>query len=259
MDFGDLIRNMSPIIAIFVILYMAFSIMGISADNIYYAIAICVGYIAFSSILAYLLFKVNPLEPIEPRGRARDRNILSLAGMITPILLFMTVNIPELFNFAIIYFAFVVYSLVNVNAGNTFPLKFKLDRKTVLSMMIPLLAFPFLLLYQIRGSVVLMSSSIVKDPTIAILAVGIIAPISEEIFFRGVELFHFSKGKSIILASILSALLFSVFHALVYQSNMFAFFYLFMLGYGMSLAVLIAENLLPAVVVHLMNNILATV
>lgn len=81
-----------------------------------------------------------------------------------------------------------------------------------------------------------------------LFAMGIFAPISEELLFRGVILQGLEKkGKT--KAAILSALMFMIMHLSLHQT-----IYQFVLGIIMALIVLYTESIFASIFVHFVNN-----
>ena len=88
----------------------------------------------------------------------------------------------------------------------------------------------------------------------AILTVGIIAPIAEEVLFRGVVYNTLSKKVSIKWTIIIQAILFGVFHGNIVQ-GIYATFIGLVYGY----VTYKTKSLWPAIIMHIVNNTVATV
>lgn len=81
--------------------------------------------------------------------------------------------------------------------------------------------------------------------------IALIGPISEEITFRGFFLsIHLGKTQSIITMT-LSSLIFSIMHFDVSR-----IFYLFFIGFALSLIFYYTQNLLYSIIVHILNNLI---
>ncbi len=80
----------------------------------------------------------------------------------------------------------------------------------------------------------------------------IIAPISEEFFFRGYAFYAFNKKYGLWIAVFVSALVFSAIH-----SNIYALLPIFVAGIGLALAFHKTGSLVPPMVAHAVNNFIA--
>jgi len=80
----------------------------------------------------------------------------------------------------------------------------------------------------------------------------IIAPISEEFFFRGYAFYAFTKKYGLWIAVFVSALIFSAIH-----TNIYALLPIFVAGVGLALAFHKTGSLVPPMVAHAVNNFLA--
>jgi len=80
----------------------------------------------------------------------------------------------------------------------------------------------------------------------------IIAPISEEFFFRGYAFYAFNKKYGLWIALFVSALGFSAIH-----TNIYALLPIFVAGVGLALAFYKTGSLVPPMVAHAVNNFLA--
>lgn len=89
---------------------------------------------------------------------------------------------------------------------------------------------------------------------ISILTVGIIAPFTEEFIFRGVIFNTLNKNISILWTIIIQAVFFGLFHGNLIQST-----YATLLGLVFGYITYKTESLWPAVVMHMINNTIATI
>lgn len=83
---------------------------------------------------------------------------------------------------------------------------------------------------------------------ILLLTTGILAPISEELVFRGV-IFSGLREKNNKTAVLISSLMFMLVHMSLHQT-----FYQFLLGIILALIVLYTDNIISAIIVHFVNN-----
>ena len=89
---------------------------------------------------------------------------------------------------------------------------------------------------------------------ISIIAVGIVAPFAEEFLFRGVIYNTLSKKISIKWTIIIQAILFGVFHF-----NLVRGAYATLLGLVFGYITYKTKSLWPAIIVHMVNNLIATI
>lgn len=89
---------------------------------------------------------------------------------------------------------------------------------------------------------------------ISLLTVGIVAPFTEEFIFRGVIFKTLNKNISILWTIIIQALFFGLFHGNLIQGT-----YATLLGLVFGYITYKTRSLLPAVVMHMTNNIIATI
>jgi hypothetical protein len=82
-----------------------------------------------------------------------------------------------------------------------------------------------------------------------ILVAVLIAPFVEELFFRGIMLHRFSAKWNINVAIILSSILFGILH--------FNFIGITMVGFVMCIVYLKTRSLIPTMIMHSLNNLLA--
>jgi membrane protease YdiL (CAAX protease family) len=80
----------------------------------------------------------------------------------------------------------------------------------------------------------------------------IIAPVSEEFFFRGYAFYAFNKRHGLFVGLFVSALGFSAIHG-----SIFALLPIFVAGVGLALAYHWTGSLVPAIVAHSVNNFIA--
>lgn len=89
---------------------------------------------------------------------------------------------------------------------------------------------------------------------LSIITVGIIAPFAEEFLFRGVIYNTLSKKISIRWTIIIQAILFGVFHF-----NLIQGVYATLLGLVFGYVTYKTKSLWPAVIMHILNNLIATI
>lgn len=89
---------------------------------------------------------------------------------------------------------------------------------------------------------------------IAIITVGIAAPLAEEFLFRGVIYNTLSKKISIKWTIIIQAILFGVFHGNLVQGT-----YATLLGLVFGYVTYKTKSLWPAIIMHMVNNSIATI
>lgn len=87
-----------------------------------------------------------------------------------------------------------------------------------------------------------------------ILIVGIIIPIMEELFFRGVIYTTLLKSFSILPSIFIQAILFGICHG-----NTIQFFYTTFLGLALGYLIYKSKSIFPAIFAHITNNILALI
>jgi uncharacterized protein len=87
------------------------------------------------------------------------------------------------------------------------------------------------------------------DPVIAVLATVVIAPIAEELFFRGVALNAWAREYGVRRAIVLSALLFALIHA-----SLAAFVPIFVLGLALAIIYRRSGNLASSIALHATFN-----
>ncbi|MCF0147759.1 MAG: CPBP family intramembrane metalloprotease [Clostridium sp.] len=90
--------------------------------------------------------------------------------------------------------------------------------------------------------------------TLSIITVGIVAPFAEEFLFRGVIYNTLSKKISVRWAIIIQAVLFGVFHFNLIQGA-----YATLLGLIFGYVTYKTKSLWPAVIMHMINNLIATI
>ncbi len=106
--------------------------------------------------------------------------------------------------------------------------------------------------YQIQESLADSFSSTGTAVIIGVLMVTMIAPIIEEVFFRGFIMRTISNKTGLLWGNILSALIFSSLHY-PWQS----FIPIFILGIIINSMVLRSNSIWPAIAFHMMNNAIA--
>jgi membrane protease YdiL (CAAX protease family) len=87
-----------------------------------------------------------------------------------------------------------------------------------------------------------------------LLASVVVAPISEEIFFRGFAFMGLLKGMSLIPAMLVSAAIFAIAH-----TDLGSLIPLFIIGVALAWARWRSDSLWPGVVIHTLNNLLALI
>lgn len=106
--------------------------------------------------------------------------------------------------------------------------------------------------YQIQESIVPHFGSDILSLVLATITVAIIAPILEEVFFRGFLLQTISNRTGIVWGSIISALIFAALH-----TPWGSFIPIFILGLIMNSLVIQARSIIPSIGFHIVNNLLA--
>lgn len=101
---------------------------------------------------------------------------------------------------------------------------------------------------------VIASSVPTSDPEIIIFLISIIiiGPVAEEILFRGVILKAF-RGLGDTFAAVMSGVFFGLYHGNFYQAP-----YTIMMGIMLGVLTIRAGSILPATVIHIINNFVAT-
>ncbi|MGL5354251.1 MAG: lysostaphin resistance A-like protein [Clostridium sp.] len=89
---------------------------------------------------------------------------------------------------------------------------------------------------------------------VSILVVGIVAPFAEELMFRGVIYKTLSKSMSITSVIVLQGVLFGVYHMNLVQ-GLYATFLGILFGY----VTYKTKSLWPAIIMHMVNNIVSTI
>lgn len=98
-----------------------------------------------------------------------------------------------------------------------------------------------------------LNNLVVNNPLIlTLISVGIIAPLYEEIVFRGSILKNLSGSMPVTLAVILQAILFSAYHMNILQA-----FPTLSLGLLTGFAVLYTNSIWSGIIIHIINNTLA--
>ncbi len=106
--------------------------------------------------------------------------------------------------------------------------------------------------YQIQEPILRFFGETNLDFLIAGLLIIIIAPILEELFFRGFLLGTLSNRVGIFYGSILSALIFALLHG-----QFKSIIPIFILGLIINYLVIKSKNLTPAIIFHILNNLIA--
>lgn len=136
----------------------------------------------------------------------------------------------------------------------------KIDKRVILPIIIMGLAVQFFLSYAleflpipeaIMNDYVEKSSSIVVGGSlfIRILAVAIVAPIVEEVFFRGIILSHFRKVMPLWLAVLLSSLMFGVMHGQILWIS-----YTAVMGLLFAAVALREKSIVTSIILHMAIN-----
>ncbi|AMB99844.1 hypothetical protein AWM75_07640 [Aerococcus urinaehominis] len=90
---------------------------------------------------------------------------------------------------------------------------------------------------------------------VALVVMCLVAPLAEELIFRGLMTHYLFKGKQTHLTAIVASLLFSSVHL---STNFLSFFLYFAMGYIMHRAYFQRMKLVDAMAVHALNNFFAT-
>jgi uncharacterized protein len=99
----------------------------------------------------------------------------------------------------------------------------------------------------------LISSIIGQSPTwLILLTIGIVAPIAEELLFRGLVFHMFNRHLNVKVALIIQALLFGAFHMNLVQG-----LYASVLGIVLGIAYLLTGSLWIPILMHIVNNSVA--
>ena len=99
----------------------------------------------------------------------------------------------------------------------------------------------------------LIASMIGQSPTwLVLLAVGIVAPIAEELLFRGLVFHMFNRHVNIKVALVIQGLLFGAFHMNLVQGV-----YASVLGIVLGIAYILTGNLWIPILMHVVNNTVA--
>jgi membrane protease YdiL (CAAX protease family) len=87
---------------------------------------------------------------------------------------------------------------------------------------------------------------------------GVLMAISEEHFFRGFITPYFVSRTSMALGLLLSSMIFATYHFAVYQVDLQALAYVLMAGALLGYMTIQTGRLTPAMLVHIVNNLLAS-
>ena len=86
---------------------------------------------------------------------------------------------------------------------------------------------------------------------------AILLAVSEEQFFRGFITPYLAQKMGVWLGSVMSGFVFTIYHFAVYGSNIDALSVVFLAGTCLSLVVLWSRRVSPAILAHIVNNLLA--
>ena len=89
---------------------------------------------------------------------------------------------------------------------------------------------------------------------LAIVSVGIVGPIVEEVIFRGLIFYYFQKRYSVKTAIIVQAILFGVIHLNLAQAS-----YAIIVGLFLGYAYVYTQSIWVPIIIHVVNNIVAMV
>ena len=89
---------------------------------------------------------------------------------------------------------------------------------------------------------------------LAIVSVGIVGPIVEEVIFRGLIFYYFQKRYSVKTAIIVQAILFGVIHLNLAQAS-----YAIIIGLFLGYAYVYTQSIWVPIIIHVVNNIVAMV
>jgi len=90
------------------------------------------------------------------------------------------------------------------------------------------------------------------NPFVNFISVAILAPIVEEVFFRGLIYTRLKAGMNMVVATILSAIMFGVMHG-----EIIWILYAFVVGIMLVWVFETTNSLLPCIVIHIANNSLS--
>lgn len=126
-----------------------------------------------------------------------------------------------------------------------------------------LLALSYMLVYDVTISILLADvplpeffyeffSQIFSHPLLAFLSICIIAPITEEVIYRGIFLQRMKAKYGAKKALVFSSILFGIIHLNILQG-----INAFIIGFLLGAAYLITKNLLVPIIIHAFNNFIA--
>lgn len=189
-----------------------------------------------------------------------EREILisnSVVGLIMFLSLWwVSVNVPEYFTQTVIYmFALIMYMLFCVT--RVLP-SYGFNTDNIIEQLIVgagasiLLALPVITyrLFDITVSIAILTVS-----PVTVFFIIVVAPIIEEMIFRGLMLPVISEFTgNVVLGVLFTAVIFAVFHYGVYGLSIINMLWLIILAIMLGFLTVYTESIVPAIILHMVNN-----
>lgn len=103
-----------------------------------------------------------------------------------------------------------------------------------------------------------LNSAFANNAFVTIIYVAILVPIVEEVFFRGMIITFLTNATHAIIAVLISALVFALFHIDPSYFSINQVIYIFCLGTVFGTAAMVTRSIWPGVLMHALNNALGT-
>lgn len=189
-----------------------------------------------------------------------DREVI-ISNSVVGLLMFtglwwVCVNVPEYFNHAVIYmFALLAYILFSVTrvlpsyGFNTDGIRKQLIVGAGASLVVIL---PFLLM-RLTGAIA--SIAVLSVSPVALFFVVFVAPIVEEMFFRGLMMpVLIDRFDNVYIGIVATAVVFALFHYGVYGVSLNSMMWLIILAVMLGFITVYTGSIIPAIMLHMANN-----
>ena len=208
-------------------------------------------------------------EPYESRVPKRQAMLaLSLALACFLIFNFIYVNLPS-YSFAAQFYvgltiAVLAYSAFAFAGGVALKIydKSKMLDEVIWGLVLTVALGVFSIISAVLG-VVIIPYAVITYPyalwALFFLLWAVLAAIAEELAFRYFLAPAVASGTGIALSSVIVSITFAVYHWFAYGADPLSIAYLFTMSFILTVVALYRRSLMPALVAHVLNNVLASI
>jgi len=266
MDKGDIIRWIIVFLfgwSFFIITYLTI----MPDERLLYLPPI--GFVMLIPFIYFLdkLYRVSAFETMELRADKRELFILLGLAIFSFLVFDFLYLTMEQFQFSANFYVgltlfYMVYGAIAYSGGPSLKMYRNIEREVIFGLLLSATIATFSVITAIVGIIVIpLPVATIALPTtlyvVIILLWAVLGAIVEELAFRAALAPILAERAGIAISATIVSITFVIFHYLTYGLDPIALAYLFVMSMLLTIVSLYTKSLLPALIAHVLNNVLA--